>query len=118
MLKKHNCSVVNIAGNGTYTLQKKGVTQEAANQYVYEVLELVNRYWPITQVVSGGQTGMDIAGLVAGCALDIETIGMWPKGLIMRFEDGKDISMTEEKIKTMVYYGVKELDIGTISKED
>jgi hypothetical protein len=118
MLKKHNCSVVNVAGNGIYTLQKKGVTQEAANQYIYDVLELVNRYWPITQIVSGGQTGMDIAGLVAGCALDIETIGMWPKGLIMRFEDGKDVSMTDEKIKTMVYYGVKELDIGTITKEN
>lgn len=112
MLKKHSCSVVNIAGNGIYTLQKRGVAQEDANQYVYNVLELVNRYWPIAQVVSGGQTGMDIAGLVAGCALDIETIGMWPKGLIMRFEDGKDVSMTEEKIKTMVYYGVEELDIG------
>ncbi len=112
LLKKHECHVVNVAGNGIYTLQKKGVTQEMANQFVYEVLKLVNTHWSITKVVSGGQTGMDIAGLVAGCALDIETIGTWPKGLIMRFEDGKDVSMTEEKIKTIVYNGVKELEIG------
>lgn len=111
LLKKHDCHVVNVAGNGIYTLQKKGVTQEMANQFVYEVLKLVNTHWSITKVVSGGQTGMDIAGLTAGCALDIETIGTWPKGLIMRFEDGKDVSMTEEKIKTIVYYGVRELEI-------
>lgn len=111
LLKKHDCHVVNVAGNGIYTLQKKGVTQEMTNQFVYEVLKLVNTHWPITKIVSGGQTGMDIAGLVAGCALGIETIGTWPKGLIMRFEDGKDVSLTEEKIKTVVYNGVRELQL-------
>lgn len=111
LLKKHDCHVVNVAGNGIYTLQKKGVTQEMANQFVYEVLKLVNTHWPITKVVSGGQSGMDIAGLVAGCALDIETIGTWPKGYLMRFEDGKDVNMTEEKIKAIVYNGVKGLEI-------
>lgn len=112
VLKRNDCHIVNVAGNGIYTLQKKGVTQEMANQFVYDVLKLVNTHWPITKVVSGGQTGMDIAGLVAGCALDIETIGTWPKGLKMRFEDGKDVCMTEDEIKTIVYYGVKELEIG------
>lgn len=111
ILKKYDCHVVNVAGNGIYTLQKQGVTQEDANTYVYSILSLVNQHWKIERIVSGGQSGMDLAGLVAGCALDIETIGMWPKGLIMRFEDGKDVSMTEEKIKTIVYYGVRELEI-------
>ena len=112
ILKKNDCHVVNVAGNGIYTLQKKGVTQEMANQFVYDVLKLVSTHWSITKVVSGGQTGMDIAGLVAGCALDIETIGTWPKGFKMRFEDGKDVSMTEDQIKTIIYNGVKGLDIG------
>lgn len=111
LLKKNDCHVVNVAGNGIYTLQKKGVTQEMANQFVYDVLKLVNTHWPITKVVSGGQTGMDIAGLVAGCALDIETIGTWPKGLIMRFEDGKDVQMTADKIEKIVYDGVKGLEL-------
>lgn len=111
-LKKHNCHVLNVAGNGIYTLQKKGVTQEDVNQYVFDILILVHHHWPITKLVSGGQTGMDIAGLVAGCALDIETVGTWPKGFKMRFEDGKDVNMTEDKIKTIIYNGVKELEIG------
>lgn len=111
LLKKNNCRVLNIAGNGIYTLQKKGVTQEQANQHVFDIVSLVHHHWPIGRIVSGGQTGVDLAGLVAGCALDIETIGTWPKGFKMRFEDGKDVNMTEEKIKGLVYYYVKELEL-------
>jgi hypothetical protein len=110
MLKKHDCHVVNVAGNGIYTLQKHGVTQAQANQYVYNILKLVNEHWPITQVVSGGQTGMDIAGLVAGVALGIESIGTWPKGYKMRFEDGKDVDNTEEWVHNYIVTQVAELE--------
>lgn len=109
-LKKHNSHVVNIAGNGIYTLQKKGVTQGDVNEYVFDILILVHHHWPIEKVVSGGQTGLDLAGLVAGVALDIETVGTWPKGFKMRFEDGKDVSMAEDKIKEMVYEYVMKLE--------
>lgn len=110
VLKKHDCHVVNVAGNGIYTLAKHGVTQAKANQYVYNILKLVNEHWSITQVVSGGQTGMDIAGLVAGVALEVETIGTWPKGYKMRFEDGKDVNMSEEWIHNYVVTQVAELE--------
>ncbi len=109
-LKKHNCHVVNLAGNGIYTLAKHGVTQGEANQYVFDILSFVHHHWPITQVVSGGQTGMDIAGLVAGVALGIETIGTWPKGYKMRFEDGKDIEMNPKDIEKLIYKYADELE--------
>ena len=109
MLKKHDCHVLNVAGNGIYTLTKKGVTQQQANQYVLDIVSLVHKHWPLTQVVSGGQTGMDIAGLVAGCVLGIETVGMWPKGYLMRFNDGKDVNMTQEAIEDMITDGVEGL---------
>lgn len=109
-LKKDECHVVNVAGNGIYTLQKHGITQAQANQYVYNILKLVNEHWTITQVVSGGQTGMDIAGLVAGVALGIESIGTWPKGYKMRFEDGKDVDMSEEWIHNYIITQVAELE--------
>lgn len=110
MLKKHNCHIVNVAGNGIYTLSKHGVTQGEANQYVFDILSLVHHHWPITQIVSGGQTGMDIAGLVAGVALGIETIGTWPKGYKMRFEDGKDVDLSEEWIYNYIVTQVAELE--------
>jgi len=93
LLKKYDCHVVNVAGNGIYTLVKKGVDQKTANKFVYDVLKLVNTHWPITKVVSGGQTGMDMAGLVTGLALGIETEAMYPKGFLMRLVDGKDTYM-------------------------
>lgn len=111
VLKKHNCHTVNIAGNGIYTLQKKGVTQEDVNQYVFDILSLVHHHWSIDKVVSGGQTGLDIAGLVAGVALGIETVGTWPKGFKMRFEDGKDVNMIEDRIRGLVDGYVRELVI-------
>lgn len=109
-LKRYDCHVVNVAGNGIYTLSKRGVTQAQANQYVYNILKLVNEHWPIAQMVSGGQTGMDIAGLVAGVALGIESVGTWPKGYKMRFEDGKDVDMSEERIRDYVTTQVAELE--------
>lgn len=42
--------------------------------------------WPLVKVVSGGNTGADIAGLVAAKALNIPTGGYAPKG--WRTEDG------------------------------
>ncbi|MNY06814.1 putative molybdenum carrier [compost metagenome] len=102
MLKKHDCRVVNVAGNGIYTLQKKGVSQEDINAYVYNILKLVNEHWKIDKVVSGGQTGADIAGLVAAYKLGIPLEGTWPKGYKMRFEDGEDVEMHPDNIKQMI----------------
>ena len=54
--------VLNIAGNGIYTLAKQGWTQEEVNKYIYDILALVTKHWPIEMIVSGGQTGIDLAG--------------------------------------------------------
>lgn len=111
MLKKHDCHVVNIAGNGIYTLSKKGCTQTDANTYVYKILKLVHEHWPIEFILSGGQTGMDVAGLIAGVALGIESVGTWPKGYKMRFEDGKDVDKTEEWVHNYIITQVAELEV-------
>lgn len=99
ILKKHNSHIVNVAGNGIYTLSEHGVDQHTSNIYVYSILSLVHRHWPIEKIVSGGQTGMDTAGLVAAMCLDIDCEGMWPRGYKMRFEDGQDVYMSKEWIE-------------------
>lgn len=87
---------VNIAGNGIYTFNKYGITQERLNELVYNFLTFINTSeWSIQQVRSGGQTGADEAGLVAGDRLGVETISLCPKGWRFRTADGKD--MTDEK---------------------
>ena len=93
---------INVAGNGIYTLDKHGITQAYINQCVYDILAKVNEHWPIGKIVSGGQTGVDLAGGVAGKALGIETVMTLPKGFIMRHEDKLDVEHTAEQIVGMV----------------
>ena len=82
---------LNVAGNGIYTLNQHGVTQMVANQWVYDVLKLVSQKVRVTSIRSGGQTGGDIAGLVAALALKIPAIGLYPKGFRMRGADKQEI---------------------------
>ena len=91
---------INIAGNGIYTLAKKlDWSQHAVNLHVTHALALVNREIPIKLVVSGGQTGVDIAGIVAAQVLQIDARATFPKGFVQRFEDGRDVSRQEEDIR-------------------
>lgn len=94
---------INIAGNGIYTLTKKlGWSQHAVNLHVTHALALAHREIPIKQIVSGGQTGVDIAGIVAAHLLKIDAEATFPKGFVQRFEDGKDICRTEADIRREV----------------
>lgn len=101
-LREHDCHVVNVAGNGIYTFAKHGLGQVDVNQSIYDILLTVNRHWPIHHVVSGGQSGADLAGLIAAAHLGIECTGTWPKGYKMRFEDGVDVYHTPEQIMEII----------------
>lgn len=97
-LKDKDLRVINVAGNGIYTYAKHGFTQEGVNRMVQMVLDQVHQHWKLEHVVSGGQTGADIAGLIAAAHLDIDCTGMWPKGYKMRFENGFDVNHTPQQI--------------------
>lgn len=102
MLRYYDCGVVNVAGNGIYTFDKHGYTQEMVNDAIYNILNTVHQHWPIETVVSGGQSGADLAGLIAAERLGIDSIGTWPAGFKMRFHDGKDVCHTVEQIQEML----------------
>lgn len=90
--------VINVAGNGIYTLSKHGITQEYINDCLFEILELVHIHYPIAKIVSGGQTGVDLAGGYAGWRLGIDTVLTLPKGFKQRGEDGVDREYNYEDI--------------------
>ena len=94
--------VINVAGNGIYTLSKHGITQEYINDCLFEILERVHMHYPIARIVSGGQTGVDLAGGYAGWKLGIVTVMTLPKGFKQRGEDGVDRDFTEEQIRKMI----------------
>ena len=95
-------STLNIAGNGIYTFEKHNVQQDAINLYLLKVLQEVNKRYPITAIRSGGQTGMDMAALVAGCYMKIPTTGLFPKGYRQRYPDGVDRDHTKEQIEEQI----------------
>lgn len=95
-MQSRRAHTLNVAGNGIYTLARKGVSQDEAqrqvNRWVYEVLRRVHQAVVLTHIRSGGQTGVDVAGLVAGIALKIPVTGLWPKGYRQRLVTSNDVS--------------------------
>jgi hypothetical protein len=102
MLKETDCRVVNVAGNGIYTYTKHGFTQQGVNHMVHTILKQVNDHWKLDHVVSGGQSGADLAGLIAAAHLDIDCTGMWPRGYKMRFQNGVDVNHTQAQIMEII----------------
>lgn len=90
--------VLNIAGNGIYTLAKSFITQDNSDEYVYAFLkELVNSKdlkVKIKSIRTGGQTGIDESGAKASARLNIPTLILAPRG--WKFRNIKDEDITDE----------------------
>lgn len=108
-MRGHNAKSLNVAGNGIYTLDQRGWTQAQANEYVYRAIAKVHEHWPIESIRSGGQTGIDIAGLVAARVLGIPATGLLPKGFLQRTADKVDRCMTEADIRAQIDTGAAEI---------
>lgn len=106
-MKQRNATTLNIAGNGIYTFNKFGYTQEYCNEYLLEVLSPIHEFIGITKIVSGVQTGMDLAAGVVAKVLDIEFIGTLPNGFKQRHEDGIDVCHTMEEVVCQIDYYAK-----------
>lgn len=101
-LIEYDTRVINVAGNGIYTWAKNGFDQKDVNAYVLDLIKKIDSRHPIEKIVSGGQTGTDLAGLIAACELGISCVGTWPRGYKMRFEDGIDVSHTPTQIMEII----------------
>lgn len=102
-------AVLNIAGNGMHTLGRHLWTQDRVNRWVYHTLKPVHEHEQITHIVTGGQTGVDMAGAIAAVALDIPCTINLPRGFIQRDCKGFDAPHTQEEIAAQVTQGVAEL---------
>lgn len=91
-------TTLNVAGNGIYTLSANGMSQEWVNQMTYNIIAQVHQHLPFERIVSGGQTGIDIAGGIAGDLLGLPVEMTYPKNLKWRFENGQDVNTTEAEI--------------------
>ena len=83
---------LNISGNGIYTLNRKGVDQAQADEFVTRVLvTLRDKGVNISSIRSGGQTGIDEAGIAAAEAIGIPATVHAPRGWIYRGTDNVDM---------------------------
>lgn len=102
-------SVLNVAGNGIYTLDRAGINQELANRFVGSVIAMVHKHYPLRKVISGGQTGIDIAGAVAGVYLRVDTKVLLPRGFIQRARDRTDAAHSADEIRLQIETGARAL---------
>lgn len=108
---------LNIAGNGIYTFVKDGITQEQLNDYVTEYLrEMIEQGVTISEIRSGGQTGIDEAGIVAAQRLGIPAIVNAPRGFLFRNENNQDVADRDKFISR--FNQSQSVNTGTESFED
>ena len=110
-MKARNTHSLNVAGNGIYTLVEKGMTQDDVNRHVLAVLTEAYEKGQLKKIVSGGQTGVDIAAAVAARVLGITAVITLPKGYVQRGIDGKDVALSEEAILKQIEEGAQAIGI-------
>lgn len=101
-----NVKILNVAGNGIYTLNHHGITQAKINLFIYQVLKYVCENSAVHTIISGGQTGVDFAAGVAAEALHKDCVLTFPQGFLQRGLDKIDKTYTaaqiEQKLKDQV----------------
>jgi hypothetical protein len=103
--------VLNIAGNGIYSLSDKGWSQGTLNFWVWRVLSLVHKHYPLEMVISGGQTGVDFAGGVAGEVLGLNPVMTFPKDFLQRTLTAHAFTQTEANVMAEVERQVEDLKL-------
>lgn len=93
---------LNIAGNSLNTFARRGWTQDIVNQVIYDILKQTHSYYPIDRIISGGQTGADIAGIIAAIKLGVPAEAMFPRGFKQRAQSGTDHFHTKARIERTI----------------
>lgn len=116
-MRRRNGRTLNVAGNGIYTLSRHGWDQEQVNEWIHAMLAKVAAHWPLTLVRSGGQTGVDIAGVAAAHALGLDALALLPAGYIQRYGDQVDKPHTHDEIVSQVQHYANRLITGAVGAD-
>lgn len=88
---------LNIAGNRLSILYRHGITQYGIDSLLYSVIKgLLENDMPIAEVRSGGQSGVDEAGIHAAQDCSLPCSILCPKGYRFSTAEGDDISGAEK----------------------
>jgi len=83
---------LNIAGNSQISLDRAGITTDQVRSLLRTVLDgLRNKGVSFAEIRSGGQTGVDEAGIKAAQDLGIRCSILAPKGFRMHYKEGVEL---------------------------
>jgi hypothetical protein len=103
-MTEHHAHSLNVAGNGIYTLHKKGWSPEAVYQWIYECIAAAHALRPIVRIQTGGQTGADMAGAIAAFKLAIPCVVLMPAGFKQRDVRERDFFVPpDELLETIMH---------------
>lgn len=114
LLRRHKAKHLNVAGNSLHTvcrISRNPISQPDFNLYVHAVLSPIHTHHGLTMIRSGGQTGADLAGSVAGYALGIPVTVFMPKGYRQRDSRGRDHDSTERMVMNQIKNGAEGIGI-------
>lgn len=83
---------LNIAGSGLPALSRHGLSQSSVTLFTNRLVSLLMERVTINEICSGGQTGLDEAGIKAAQYNGIQCNILAPQGFKMRLEDGTDVT--------------------------
>lgn len=109
-IKNNKVQTINVAGNGIYTLVMHGISQQDVNELLYKLIKELIESTELKSVVSGGQTGVDIAAAVACHKLNFPCTITLPKGFQQRHENGVDVYHTKKEIEDSIICMSHKLD--------
>ena len=96
---------LNIAGNGIYTLRNYGFTQSQINNYVTEVIRLLQEKGiTIKEIRTGGESGIDEAGIIAAQRLGLEYSILMPEDYSYKNEKRETIRGRAASIERFKLY--------------
>jgi ribA/ribD-fused uncharacterized protein len=107
-----NDIVLNVAGNGIATLARHGVGQTEINRRVHALLQAAitdpTARFRLAGIISGGQTGVDMAGLAAAEKLGIPALARVSGDgdrILVRLADNRDRQVTAEEFRRLMTGG-------------
>lgn len=112
-LQERQGTSLNVAGNGMVRWAERGYDQEKVTKAMFSVLRKVKEEHPaLERVVTGGQTGSDIAGAIAARALGLTVEVNMPKGfkqLVPGGTFGKTVNRTQAEVESYIENEAKKL---------
>lgn len=95
---QHKIDTLNIIGNLDFELEAENCSQSFINQFIYDTLAQVHAHHKIKNIITNGQTGVNLAASTSAVRLNIELNILMPKNFMQIQQDGNFISLNTQDI--------------------